>query len=157
MRLALLFLLLAAVLFVLLATQDANYANWIPLELPFTDQSISSPLLGWIGGSFGIGLLLGYLAAVPGRFGAASRAKKAEKQLAQVEASRAEAAAARAEAATARQPVAPVAAPVASPTPVRPAGSEADEMQRLADEVARRTESGQADFLTVASPSPGTH
>ena len=140
MRLALIFLFLAAVLFVLLATQDANYANWIPLELPFTDQSISSPLLGWIGGSFGIGLLLGYLAAVPGRFGAASRAKKAEKQLAQVEAARAEAAAARAEAATARQPVVPPVAP-----PARPAGSEADEMQRLADEVARRTDAVKRD------------
>ena len=148
MRLALLFLLLAAVLFVLLATQDANYANWIPLELPFTDQSISSPLLGWIGGSFGIGLLLGYLAAVPGRFGAASRAKKAEKQLAEVEAARAEAAAARAEAATARHPVAPPvapAAPVVQTAPARPAVSEADEMQRLADEVARRTDAVKRD------------
>ena len=151
MRLALLFLFLAAIVFVLLATQDANYANWIPLELPFTDQSISSPLLGWIGGSFGIGLLLGYLAAVPGRFGAASRAKKAEKQLAQVEASRAEAAAARAEAATSRQPVAPPpAAPVASSKPTRQAGSEADEMQRLADEVARRTDAVKRDDTGAA-------
>lgn len=127
MRLALLFLFLAAVVFVLLATQDANYANWIPLDLPFTDQSVSSPLIGWIGGSFGIGLLLGYLAAVPGRLGAASRAKKAQKELAKVEAARTEAAAARAEAASTRS------APPASST-------EAAEMQRLADEVAARTE-----------------
>lgn len=128
MRLALLFLFLAAVVFVLLATQDANYTNWIPLELPFTDQSISSPLIGWIGGSFGIGLLLGYLAAVPGRLGAASRAKKAQKELAKVEAARSEAAAARAEAASTRATAAA-------------SSSEAAEMQRLADEVAARTES----------------
>lgn len=126
MRLALLFLFLAAVLFVLLATQDANYSNWIPLELPFTDQSVSSPLIGWIGGSFGIGLLLGYLAAVPGRLGAASRAKKAQKELAKVEAARSEAAAARAEAAATRSTAAA-------------SSSEAAEMQRLADEVAAST------------------
>ena len=137
MRIALLFLFLAAIVFVLLATQDANYTNWIPLELPFTNQTLSSPLIGWIGGSFGIGLLLGYLAALPGRFGAASRAKKAQKELAKVEASRSEAAAARAEAVSSRS------------TPPAAPGSDAAEMQRLADEVAART-------ATVKRDNPGT-
>lgn len=137
MRTALLFLFLAAIVFVLLATQDANYTNWIPLELPFTNQTLSSPLIGWIGGSFGIGLLLGYLAALPGRVGAASRAKKAQKELAKVEASRSEAAAARAEAVSSRS------------TPPAAPGSDAAEMQRLADEVAART-------ATVKRDNPGT-
>ena len=147
MRLALIFLFLAGIVFVLLATQDANYTDWIALDLPFTDQSISSPLLGWIGGSFGLGLLLGYLAAVPGRFGAASRAKKAEQELARVEASRSEAAAARAEAAATRAATAPPATPTAVVVDTRrdPSVSEADEMQRLADEVARRTDAVKRD------------
>lgn len=131
MRTALLFLFLAAVVFVLLATQDSNYTNWIPLELPFSDSTISSPLIGWIGGSFGIGLLLGYLAAIPGRFGAGRRAKKAEKELAKVEASRSEAASARAAAASSRS--------------ASSADTDAAEMQRLADEVAARTESTVRD------------
>jgi len=130
MRTALLFVFLAAVAFVLLATQDANYTNWIPLELPFSDSTISSPLIGWIGGSFGIGLLLGYLAALPGRFGASRRAKQAQKELSKVEASRSEAASARAVAASSRSSV-----------PASSASTDAAEMQRLADEVAARTES----------------
>ncbi len=127
MRTALLFLILAAVVFVLLATQDANYTNWIPLELPFSDSTISSPLIGWIGGSFGIGLLLGYLAALPGRFGASRRAKQAQKELSKVEASRSGAASALSAAASSRS--------------ASSADTDAAEMQRLADEVAQRTKS----------------
>ncbi|MEO0558014.1 MAG: lipopolysaccharide assembly protein LapA domain-containing protein [Bacteroidota bacterium] len=127
MRLALVVVFLAAVVFILLATQEANTATWIPLDLPFSNQTISSPLIGWIGGSFGIGLLLGYLAALPGRFGAARTAKKAQKELAKVEASRSEAASARAAAASSR-----TGAPTSS--------SDAAEMQQLADKVAARTE-----------------
>ena len=133
MRLTLFFLFIAAVLFVLLATQDVNYTAWIPLELPFTDKTISSPLLGWIGGSFGAGLLLGYLAALPGRVGASRRAKQAHKELSKVEAARAEAASARAAAVASR------------PATASSSGSEAAEMQRLADEVAVRTQSIKRD------------
>lgn len=130
MRLALFLLLVVAVLGILLATQDANLDTWVPLQLPFSDVDVSSPILGWIGGSLGVGFLLGYLVALPGRIGAARRARKVEKQLAQTE---------------------PTAVRPAPASPAVPASStEADEMQRLADEVARRTETVKRD----APPPP---
>lgn len=129
MRLALFFLLVVAVLGILLATQDANVDAWVPLELPFVDFSVSSPLIGWIGGSLGVGFVLGYLVALPGRIGASRRAKRIERELNQTSAERSKAVGHLNEAA----PIRPATAP---PT-------EADEMQRLADEVARRTETVQ--------------
>lgn len=128
MRLALFFLLLIAVLGILLATQDANLDNWVTLQLPFADLNVSSPLLGWIGGSLGVGFLLGYLVALPGRIGASRRARKVEKQLAAADAP----------------------TPTRTPTATASTSTEADEMQRLADEVARRTETVQRD----APPPP---
>ncbi|MEM6289280.1 MAG: LapA family protein, partial [Bacteroidota bacterium] len=82
MRLALFFLLIIAVFGILLATQDANVDTWVALQLPFVDVNLTSPLLGWIGGSLGVGFVLGYLVALPGRIGAARKARKIEKQLA---------------------------------------------------------------------------
>lgn len=125
MRALLFVLFLAAIVGVLLLTQDDNYTNEVALALPFTDQVWTGSVIAMLGGFFGAGVLVGYLAALPGRVGAASRARRAEKQLAQAETSgthaRVQAAEARAEA--------------------RAAATEADEMQRLADEVARRTSS----------------
>lgn len=123
MRLALFVLFLVAIVAVFLLTQPENLNNDVQLSLPFTTQVWTGSVLAMIGGFFGGGLVLGYLMALPGRIGASSRARKAEKQLSQAETAgttaRVQAAEARADA--------------------RAASTEADEMQRLADEVARRT------------------
>ena len=138
MRLALFILFVFAVLGILLATQDANLDNWVALQLPFVDVNVTSPLLGWIGGSLGVGFALGYLVALPGRIGAARKARKIEKELARTDADRSKAIAHLGEAPPAR--------------PATPPPTEADEMQRLADEVARRTETTVRD----APPPPTT-
>lgn len=136
MRFLLVLLFFVVVLGVLLATQDANLTNEVRLALPFVDADWTGPVLWMIAGWFGAGLLLGYLAALPGRLGASMRARKIEKELHKTEAT------------------APKAVPAAEPAPAarapRPAATEADEMQRLADEVARRTESVKRD----APPPP---
>ncbi|MEM0961880.1 MAG: LapA family protein [Bacteroidota bacterium] len=123
MRLAIVLLVVVTVLGVLLATQDANLTNDVRIALPFVDVDWTGPVLWMVGGWFGAGLLLGYLVALPGRVGASLRARKIEKQLA-----------------TSDEPVKPSAGrkPAASSS-----ATEADEMQKLADEVARRTESVQ--------------
>ena len=134
MRTLLFLLVIAGFVFLLLATQDTNTSEYVDLNLPFTGTTISSPVIGWIAGSLGVGFLLGYLAALPGRFGAAARARRAEKQLASVEtatastvtAARTDAALARADARDAR-------------ADARGGSADALETQRLADEVARRT------------------
>ncbi len=136
MRILLFLLVIAGFIFLLLATQPANYNQDVSLRLPFVALSVTGPLLAWVAGSLGLGFLLGYLAGLPGRFGAASRARRAEKQLASVEtatastvsAARADASAARADAYSANSR----------------AAADASETQRLADEVARRT-SGRGD------------
>jgi hypothetical protein len=127
MRLALFILFLVAVVAVSLAMQPENVDSRnhaVALALPFTYQKLTGSALAMLGGFFGTGLVLGYLMALPGRVGASSRARKAEKQLAQAQTAgttaRVEAAEAKADA--------------------RAATTEADEMQRLADEVARRTQ-----------------
>ena len=137
MRFALPLLLLVAVLFVLLGTQDANLSNEVRLALPFVEADWTGPVLWMVAGWFGAGLLLGYLVALPGRVGAAMKARKIEKQLDQTAVEREQAVAHLNEAA---------------PAPARRAPTEADEMQRLADEVARRTETVQRD----APPPPPT-
>lgn len=123
MRLALFVLFLVAVVTVFLLTQPENLNNDVALALPFTTARWTGSVLAMLGGFFGAGLVLGYLMALPGRIGAASRARRAEKELAQAQTAgttaRVQAAEARADA--------------------RAAATEADEMQRLADEVARRT------------------
>lgn len=126
---ALLFLLV--ILGVLLATQDANLTNEVRLALPFVDVDWTGPVLWMIGGFFGAGLLLGYLVALPGRLGASMRARKIEKELSKTSGERSKAIDhlnTAAPATTVRKGAAP---------------TEADEMQRLADEVARRTEAVQ--------------
>lgn len=132
MRTLVILLFVLVILGVLLATQDANLTNEVRLALPFVDVDWTGPVLWMIGGWFGAGLLLGYLAALPGRVGASLKARKIEKQLSKTSVEREKAVGHLNEA------VAP------APTARRaPAPTEADEMQRLADEVARRTESVQ--------------
>ena len=123
MRLTLLALFFIAVVAVLLLTQPANINTDVRLALPFTTAVWTGSVLAMLGGFFGAGLALGYLLAVPGRLGAASRARKAEKELAKAQTAGTEARVAAVEARAS----------------ARTAGTEADEMQRLADEVARRT------------------
>ena len=127
MRLALLSLFLVVVLGILLATQPSNLENEVRLALPFTQADWTGSVLWMIAGWFGAGLGLGYLIALPGRIGASRRARKVEKQLAVTSTEREKAVTHLNEA-----------------TPRRSA-TEADEMQRLADEVARRTETVQRD------------
>lgn len=130
MRFALVLLFVVAVLGVLLATQPANLENEARLALPFIGADWTGPVLWMVGGWFGAGLLLGYFAALPGRIGASRRARKVEKRLAETD--------------TTDTVV------VKEPTPRRDTNpTEADEMQRLADEVARRTETVQRE-----SPPP---
>ena len=133
MRLLLVLLFFVVVLGVLLATQDANLTNEVRLALPFVEADWTGPVLWMIAGWFGAGVLLGYLVALPGRVGASMRARKIEKELGQTST-----------AATATTTTA-AAAPPPPPAAGRPAPTEADEMQRLADEVARRTETVQRD------------
>ncbi|HEX8297653.1 MAG TPA: LapA family protein [Rubricoccaceae bacterium] len=124
MRLALVLLLALAVVGILLATQDSNFAE-VSLAIPFLGVNITGALFWMLAGWFGIGLVVGYLGTLPGRIGASMRARRAEKQLASVEtttastvsAVRADAAAARANAAA--------------------SSADAAETQRLSDEVAR--------------------
>ena len=134
MRLALISLFLLAVLGVLLATQPANLENEVRLALPFVQADWTGSVLWMIAGWFGAGLGLGYLIGLPGRIGAARRARKVEKELAVTSTEREKA--------------------VTHLNEAAPAGrrgpTEADEMQRLADEVARRTETVQRD----APPPP---
>ncbi len=131
MRTLLLLLFVIVILGILLATQDANLTNEVRLALPFVDADWTGPVLWMVAGWFGTGLLLGYLAALPGRLGASMRARKVEKELTQT-------AAERSKAIHHLNDPAPAAPPAR-----RPATTEADEMQRLADEVARRTETVQ--------------
>jgi F0F1-type ATP synthase membrane subunit b/b' len=129
MRFGLVLLLVFALVAVFLATQPENLDNTVALALPFTNVVWTGPVLWMLGGFFASGLLIGYLVALPGRIGAARRARRVEKERAQVETQKAQAVGHLNEA-----------------EPVRPgAPTEADEMQRLADEVARRTETVQRD------------
>ena len=125
MRSLLLILFAVAVVGILLATQDENLTNEVALALPFVDAVWTGPVLWMVAGFFGVGLGLGYLAGLPGRVSASMRARKVEKQLTK----------------TTTVTPAPAATAPAAPPPARPATTEADEMQKLAAEVARRTES----------------
>ena len=131
MRFALLLFLVFAVVGILLATRPENLSNDVALALPFTDAVWTGPVLWMLAGWFGAGLLAGYLIALPGRIGAAARARRVEKELGQTRTEKSKAVGHLNE---------------TVPTPPRPgAPAEADEMQRLADEVARRTETVKRD------------
>lgn len=136
MRLALVVLFLVAVLGILLATQPANLETEVRLALPFIQADWTGPLLWMVAGWFGVGFGLGYLVALPGRLGASMRARKVEKELTKTSVEREKA-------------VGHLNAP--TPAAAARATTEADEMQRLADEVARRTESA-----TRPTPPPPT-
>ena len=129
MRFALLLLLVFAVVGILLATRPENLQNDVALALPFTRAVWTGPVLWMLAGWFGAGLLAGYLIALPGRIGAAARARRVEKELGQTRTEKSKA-------------VGHLNEP-APPLPGTP--TEADEMQRLADEVARRTETVKRD------------
>ena len=129
MRFALVLLLVFAVVGILLATRPENLQNDVALALPFTQAVWTGPVLWMLAGWFGAGLLAGYLIALPGRIGAARRARRVEKELGTTQTERTKAVG------HLNEPAPP---PAGTP-------AEADEMQRLADEVARRTETVKRD------------
>ena len=122
---ALLFLLLTTVVLgVLLVTQGDNAVD-VSFAIPFSTLKLGGPLYAVLTAWFGAGALVGYLVAVPGRFGASMRARRAEKQLASAETTNASTVSAvRADAAAARASAAA-------------SSGDAAETQRLADDVAR--------------------
>ncbi|WP_412060162.1 hypothetical protein [Rubrivirga sp. IMCC45206] len=128
MRLALAVLFLVAVLGILLATQPANLENEVRLALPFVEADWTGPVLWMVAGWFGVGFGLGYLVGLPGRLGASLRARKVEKELTKTSVER-------------QKAVSHLNEPAPPAPPTARGTTEADEMQRLADEVARRTES----------------
>ena len=131
MRFAILLIVLVGLGGVLLATQPTNLDE-IRFALPFVGTTIVGNKLVTVLGAWALGLVLGYLAAVPGAFSAKRRAKKVERQLEAVQAKAGETASeATAAAMSARTPAARNAAVEAA--------TDAAETQRLADEVARRT------------------
>lgn len=111
-------IVVAGVIFALLATQPENL-EVVHFRLPWIGIGVSSALTWMLAGWFAAGLLLGYFAGLPGRIGASSRARKAEKRLLR---------------ATEPTTLAERKSAVAS-------SGDASDTQRLADEVARRTES----------------
>ena len=125
MRFGLILVLIFALVGVLLATQPENLSNEVALSLPFVNAAWTGPVLWMLAGFFGAGLLIGYFVALPGRIAAARRARRVEKERAQTETARVAAVGHLNE---------------ADPALRHPSPTEADEMQRLADEVARRTE-----------------
>jgi hypothetical protein len=146
MRLALLLLLLLALAGALLATQPENMEP-VAFAIPYTGLQFSGPKLLVLATTFIAGFLLGYLATLPGRLGAARRARRAEKQLTESGAIRGAAASADARAAEARADAARARTEASAP---RAAPHDAVETQRLADEVARRT----AEVKRDAPPPP---
>ena len=104
MRFAIVLIVLVALGGVLFATQPTNLEE-IRFAVPFINTSIVGIKLWTVLGAWILGLLLGYLAAVPGAFSAKRRAKKLEKQVQAVQAQAGETAAdARATAASAATP-----------------------------------------------------
>ena len=137
MRFALVLAVLVGLVGILFATQPLNLER-IEFAVPFVDATFWAYKLWAVLGAWGLGLLLGYLAAVPGTFSAKRRAKKLEQQVGAVSAKAGETAAeARVAAATAATPRARAAAAEAT--------EDALETQRLADEVARRTAQATRD------------
>lgn len=80
MRIFLTTIVVAAIVFALLATQPDNMEA-VRFQLPWIDIGVSSALTWMLAGWFAVGLLLGYLSGLPGRIGALNRARKAEKRL----------------------------------------------------------------------------
>ncbi|MDX1420929.1 MAG: hypothetical protein R3181_13270 [Rubricoccaceae bacterium] len=162
MRFALVLLLLLALAAALFATQDLNMEP-VRFAIPYTDLFFTGPRLVVVGTTFLLGFALGYLATLPGRIGAARRARRAEKRLEKVDTARgaaisaeAQAAEARAEAAAAHRDAEAAhhdaeAAHHEAEAARDAADLDAAETQRLADEVARRTAGVQRD---VPPPPP---
>lgn len=122
MRISLIVLFLMAVVIVVLAFQDTASTS---ISLPIVSTPISGSLPVVLIGTLLLGFAFGVLAMLPSRIGAGLRARKARKKLEEMGVA------------------APTAMPKAETTPTEaspsPNSSEADEMQRLADEVAKRT------------------
>ena len=152
MRFALILSLLIALVAVVFATYNAGPMD---IAIPFTDSQLVSTKPVVLISTLLLGVLIGVLASMPGRIGAGMRARKAEKRLAEIDAAQgtavraeAKAAEARAEAATARREAVDPEARAAAAA----AEHDAAETQRLADEVARRTETLRHDTPPPTEP-----
>lgn len=126
MRFALILFVLLAIVVALMATLPLNRED-VSFLIPYTSLQFSGPRILVLASTLGIGFLLGYLSALPGRIGASRRARKAEQQLAKV---------------------APASSDVTTGVPasrVQSSTGTASDTQSLADEVARRTAAVQRD------------
>ncbi|MDX1439740.1 MAG: lipopolysaccharide assembly protein LapA domain-containing protein [Rubricoccaceae bacterium] len=127
MRLALIVSLLVALLAVVFALQNPGPMS---INLPFTDARLESTQPVVLISTLLIGLLIGVLASLPGRIATGLRARKAEKKLEELSGG------------SASPPPQKVKETASTPeSSSASSSSEAEEMQRLADEVARRTSS----------------
>ena len=138
MRFAIILIVLVSLGAVLFATQPTNLEE-IEFVIPFVNTSIIGYKLWTVLGAWVLGLLLGYLAAVPGAFSAKRRAKKLERQVAEVQS---QAGAVAAKASETRADARGAAATATTPSNQAmsaEAAEDAAETQRLADQVARMT------------------
>ncbi|HYE95963.1 MAG TPA: hypothetical protein VD962_07105 [Rubricoccaceae bacterium] len=152
MRLALFLLFLFAVLGALMATQDLNMTP-VEFAIPYTDLQFVGPRLIVLGSTLLLGFALGYFSALPGKIGAAARARRAQRELEKVEAQRERVAVGRTESrAEARADLRAAEADARRhEADARAREADARETQRLADEVARRTAETRRD---VPPPPP---
>ena len=146
MRVALILLLVLALGAALMATQSLNMEP-VEFAIPYVDLVFTGPRLIVVATAFLLGFALGYLATLPGRLGAARRARRAEKRLSEVDAARGAAASAEARAAEARAEASEARREARA---AHTSDLDAAETQRLADEVARRT----ADVKRDVPPPP---
>ena len=144
MRFAIVLIVLVALGSVLFATQPTNLEE-IEFVVPFINTSIIGYKLWTVLGAWVLGLLLGYLAAVPGAFSAKRRARKLEKQVAAVQSQAGAVASKASETASDARGAAASAVTPAGRALSAEAAEDATETQRLADEVARRTANIQRD------------
>ena len=137
MRFALILSLLISLIAVVFALQNPGEMR---INLPFSDNQLVSTQPVVLISTLLIGVLIGWLASLPGRIGAGLRARRAEKRIDEIESARGatvqaktQAAEAHADAAEARRDA-------------QAAELDAADTQRLADEVARRTAEAQRDL-----------
>ncbi len=127
MRISFIVLFFLGVAIVALAFQDAS--KTISISLPFLSAPLTGNLPVVLIGTLLLGFAFGVVTMLPGRIGAGLRARRAKKKLEQA----------------AKDSGGHVESPpkAKADTSAPSSSSEADEMQRLADEVAKRTEEAQ--------------
>ena len=143
MRFALILSLVISLAAVVFALQNPGEMR---INIPFSESQLVSTKPVVLISTLLIGVLIGWLASLPGRIGAGLRARKAEKRLAEFESARGATVQAQTQAAEARAEAAE------AHREARAAELDAAETQRLADEVARRTADTQRDVPPPIEP-----